>query len=88
MPSNFRILPASMANRWTFSLAEPHFQNRTVILPTQDRGDTVPAALGASQIRLSEVIVRKSLRAMFLVRALILSTSPSFTPNLKRTRRP
>jgi hypothetical protein len=37
-----------------------------------------PQPLGVYQIGLSEVIVRKLLRAMFLVLALILSSSPSF----------
>jgi hypothetical protein len=34
--------------------------------------------LGVSRIRLSEVVVRKLLRAMFLVLAPILSPSPGF----------
>ena len=37
-----------------------------------------PQFLGVSRSRLSEVIVRKFLRAMFLVLALILSSSPGF----------
>ena len=47
-------------------------------MPTHNRGDIVVAAFGVSKIRLSEVIVRKLLRAMFLVLALILSRSPGF----------
>jgi hypothetical protein len=35
-----------------------------------------PQPLGVSRIRLSEVIVRKLLQAMFIVLALILSSSP------------
>jgi len=37
-----------------------------------------PQFLGVSRSRLSEVIVRKFLRAMFLVFARILSSSPGF----------
>jgi hypothetical protein len=48
-----------------------------VILLSRDLSDKVPAAFGVSRIRLSEVIVRKLLRAMFIVLALILS-SPGF----------
>jgi hypothetical protein len=38
-----------------------------------------PQPLGVSRIRLSEVIVRKLLRAMFIVLALILSSSPDLS---------
>ena len=53
-------------------------KTETADFPTYDRGDSVPAAFAVFRTRPSEVVVRKLLRAMFLVLAVILSSSAGF----------
>jgi hypothetical protein len=75
-----------MADRRTFSLAEPRYQNRRVILPTHNRGNKVPAAFWGLPNQVVEVIVTKLLTAAFLVLALILSSSPGLAAQSERPR--